>query len=225
MKIKKDIFDDYVHSYELITQKNLFFFNKKRKYFDQYKIDIIKKKISTPGKILDFGSGIGLATSLFIRNFRKSKIFAFDTSKKSLEFLKRKNPKININKINVFKNKYDLITVFGVFHHIPVKKRIKNLKLLFSLLKSSGKIFIFEHNPYNPITRNIVNNCPYDIGVKLIAMKNFIKISRQNNFKIIDKGYCLFFPEFLKFFRKYEYFLKWLPLGGQYYIELSKKDF
>lgn len=223
--MKKDIFDDYVYSYELITQKNLFFFNKKRKYFDQYKIDIIKKKISTPDKILDFGSGIGLATSLFIRNFKKSKIFAFDTSKKSLEFLKKKNPKININKINVFKNKYDLITVFGVFHHIPVKKRIKNLKLLFSLLKSSGKIFIFEHNPYNPITRNIVNNCPYDIGVKLITMKNFIKISRQNNFKIIDKGYCLFFPEFLKFFRKYEYFLKWLPLGGQYYIELSKKDF
>ena len=70
-----------------------------------------------------------------------------------------------------------------------------------------------------------MNNCPYDIGVKLIAMKNFIKISTQNNFKIIDKGYCLFFPEFLKFLRKYEYLLKWLPLGGQYYIELSKKNF
>ncbi len=42
---KKNIFDLYAKSYEYITQKRLSFFNKKREYFDTYKIEIIKKKL------------------------------------------------------------------------------------------------------------------------------------------------------------------------------------
>lgn len=223
--MKNSIFDSYIKNYKDITQKNLNFFSKSRNFFYQCKIEIIKKKIFLPNKILDFGSGIGLGTKLFLKYFPKSEIFAFDVSKKSLNFLKKKIPTINIKRDIVFKNRYDLITVFGVFHHIPPIERSKNLKLLFKLLKNNGKIFIFEHNPYNPITRYIVNNCPYDEGVKLIYLNELGELAKKNNFKIIDKGYCLIFPELLGIFRKYEHLTKWLPLGGQYYIELSKNDF
>lgn len=222
--MKNNFFDVYIDNYQKVTQKNLNFFSKSRNFFYECKIEIIKKKIFFPEKILDFGSGIGLGTKLFLKYFPKSKIFAFDVSKKSLNFLKKKNPNINVKRDAVFKNCYDLITVFGVFHHIPQRERSKNLKLLFKLLKKNGKIFIFEHNPYNPITRYIVNNCPYDKGVKLIYLNEFIELSQKNNYQIIDKGYCLIFPEFLGFLRKFENLVKWLPFGGQYYLELSKKE-
>ena len=52
---KKNIFDLYAKSYKAITQKKLSFFNKKRDYFDLYKINIIKKKIQSLKILLIMG--------------------------------------------------------------------------------------------------------------------------------------------------------------------------
>ena len=64
---KKNIFDLYAKSYECITQKRLSFFNKKREYFDTYKIEIIKKKTQNPKNIIDYGCGVGLLTKHLIK--------------------------------------------------------------------------------------------------------------------------------------------------------------
>ena len=36
------------------------------------------------------------------------------------------------------------------------------MKTLFQRLVPGGIIVIFERNPFNPVTRKIVNTCPYD---------------------------------------------------------------
>ncbi len=86
---KKNIFDLYAKSYKAITQKKLSFFNKKREYFDIYKIKIIKKKIQSPKNIIDYGCGVGLLTKHLIKFFPDSNIYATDNSKVSLKILKK----------------------------------------------------------------------------------------------------------------------------------------
>ncbi len=55
-------------------------------------------------------------------------------------------------------------------------------------------MIIFEHNPYNPITRFMVNTCEFDKDAVLLTRKELIKIFINNGFSLIKGKYCLFFP-------------------------------
>lgn len=220
----REIFNKYSNSYEIITQKKLNFFNKSREYFDSYKVKIIKENLNKKIKsILDYGSGIGLATKFFLDFFPSAKTYAYDVSDESIKILKENYPNINTDQKEIFNRKFDLITCFGVFHHIHKEERLKYLKLINNMLEETGKFFIFEHNPYNPITRHIVSNCPYDEGVELISMKEFKSYAKKEKLLVCSQGYTLFFPEQLKYLRKFEKKISWIPLGGQYYLEFKKE--
>ena len=227
-KFKQNInFDDYVENYEELTNKNLRFFNKSRNYFDSYKIKIASKISKKPNKILDFGCGVGLCIPFIKEHFPNSDIYATDTSDKSLNYLARKHKKVNTLKTNDlynYKNYFDLIIIVGVFHHVLKNERLDLMKEIKSLLKEGGKFIIFEHNPSNFITKKLVKMCPYDHGVELIKMKELIKMIYELNLDVFDKGFTLFFPSFLSYFRKFERYLKSLPMGGQYYIAGLKNE-
>ena len=82
---------------------------------------------------------------------------------------------------------------------------------------------VYEHNPYNPLTRNAVNNCPFDENAILLRKNEVNKIFKKTELKIIMQEYRVFFPAFLKILRPSEQYLKWLPLGGQYFV-IAKKS-
>ena len=216
-------FDDYAKSYVNITQKKLNFFNNTRDYFDSYKVNITKKIFKNPNKILDYGCGIGLCLPHLKNAFPHSAIYGTDLSLESLKIAKSYNPFLNlINTSNLKDHKFDLIFISGVFHHIHKSERNKVFAEFNDLLKDDGGIIIFEHNPYNFITRKLVSECPYDEGVELIYFNEMKSYFKKNIINILDSGYTLFFPSFLKYLRRYDYLLKKLYLGGQYYIAGKK---
>ena len=217
-------FDNFVESYITQTQKQTIFFNKERDYFDLYKVNLLKEiNTSRPNKILDFGCGIGLCLRFLVKTFKSSKIYAHDESKKSQAFAKKKYHGVYfLNKNQLEKHKYDIIFISGVFHHVQIEKRKKLISKLNRMLNKNGNIFITEHNPYNPITQKIVSECEYDKDAQLLKRKNLFNLLKSNNFSIKNSGYYLFFPEFFKFFRPVEKYLRWLPLGGQYFIFAKK---
>ena len=107
----------------------------------------------------------------------------------------------------------------GVFHHVPVSQRLTVLRRLAGLLAPGGLLFVFEHNPFNPVTRRMVATCPFDEDAELITlneMKQLVTISGE--LKVTATNYCLFFPQFLSFLRPLEKFLNWIPGGGQYFV-------
>ena len=48
------------------------------------------------------------------------------------------------------------------------------------------------------------------------------KILKNTGLKIVMQEYRVFFPAFLKILRPSEQYLKWFPLGGQYFV-IAKK--
>jgi len=83
---------------------------------------------------------------------------------------------------------------------------------------------LYEHNPLNMLTVRAVNSCPFDENAILIsanAMRNHFKSA---GFIFPSVRYRVFFPRFLGLIRWMEDWLKWLPLGAQYYIVASKND-
>ncbi len=109
-----------------------------------------------------------------------------------------------------------------VFHHISPDKQKETVLKLKSLLKKNGHLIVFEHNPYNPLTRLAVFRCEFDKDAILISPNKMKKLFIQSGFINISKYYILYFP-----FRSYyqnliENFFQFLPLGAQYYM-IGKK--
>lgn len=219
-------FDEYVETYESLLGSQLSFFQKDVSYFSEYKIRLTADLIPnlTPRNILDFGCGIGLSIPYIRKHFPESSIFATDISSRSLRHVEKKFPYVFVLPGDGLKeNMYDLIFVNVVFHHIPPEIRSQVINRLSSLLKDGGRLVVFEHNPYNPVTRHMVSICPYDedaILIPLNGMKRLVAV--QRNMEVDRYGYCLFFPKALVFLRFVEKYLRWLPLGGQYFFVARK---
>jgi len=228
---KYDNFDKYAKTYREIHSKNLKITGKESSYYAEHKVRTIKKVEKRENlKILDFGCGDGEVIKFFKKHFPKSKISGIDISDESIEKAKNKvGNTCNLKKYNgekiPYKNEsFDIVFVACVFHHINKKLHKKLFLEIKRVLKQSGKIYIFEHNPYNPVTRHLVNTCPFDEDAVLMSATYLKKLLKKIRFKQVKSTYVLFFPRNKIFspFIQFEKHLEWIPLGGQYYVEGKK---
>ena len=227
MKNKKKVdFDQFSNDYKGYIANSIEKFDKNLDYYHESKILITKNRAKhNPKNILDFGSGVGTMIPYMKKKFKKCKIYAFDESKQSLRFLKKKYPFVRCLKKIDGKIKFDLIFLSGVIHHIDKNIRKKILKKIFISLKKSGKLVIFEHNPYNPLTNIVVKNCEFDRDAQLIKKSELIRICEDVKFKVEDSAYIFFFPTSLKKFKGIEKYLEWFFLGAQYFCIFKKNEF
>jgi SAM-dependent methyltransferase len=221
----KRAFDDYWQSYNEILRNQVRYFDKDDMYFAQYKIDLVKKFMHTePSSILEYGCGVGRNLGFLRRQFPKAIIYGCDISQKSLEAASKELPEAVLFKAGEKKllGVFDLIFVANVFHHIPPETRMDAIQDIKHMLKQDGSLFIFEHNPYNPVTRHLVKTCPFDEAAVLLKPAELKKLVKCEEMEICYLRYTLFFPAFLKIFRFIEPALFWLPLGGQYFLQAEK---
>lgn len=217
-------FDDYVENYEELLKNQLKFFASTH-YFSEYKINLLARNVAHPPQtILEFGCGTGRNLFFLKKYFPSAKIFACDISKEALSFAAKQNPFAQFFMADQIPAtlQVDLIFAAGVFHHITPEYYLFNLQNLHMMLNDSGEFFIFEHNPYNPITRYLVNTCEFDKDAQLINLNKMKTVLLNAKFITANAQYILFFPSCLSILRKIEQYLGWLPLGGQYFIQAKK---
>jgi SAM-dependent methyltransferase len=219
-------FDKYTSDYNLLLQERTGFFSKNDEYFARYKIELVKSRLTRPVKrILEYGCGIGRNIPFIREAFPNADVIGTDIASESLEFARTHIPGVEFvvegDKTSNL-GQFDLIFVAGVFHHVPVTERAHVSSLLFQRLNSLGNLFVFEHNPYNPVTRRIVSTCPYDEDAVLLQPKELREHLRQAGFNEHHTEYCLFIPPSLAKLTWLERHLGWLPLGGQYFVHVSK---
>lgn len=227
--MEKVDFDKHAEEYDKILAEDLSMFGEENGYFAEYKIKLVREKFSVnPLNILDFGCGIGRNLKYFRKFFPDSIISGCDISAKSIEVAQKNNPDIdffilNDENIKAHLGKFDLIFTSCVFHHIQPSLRKDSMNQIDNMLKDKGIFFIFEHNPYNPITRKIVKDCIWDEDAILLNTKETLALTEDTGFKMKEKKYTLFFPAFLKMFRFLERYMGFIPLGGQYYVIAEKE--
>ncbi|MDM0055806.1 class I SAM-dependent methyltransferase [Variovorax fucosicus] len=215
-------FDNYTDNYNQLLRESTGFFSASEEYFARYKIELVRKMIDrSPKRILEYGCGIGRNIPFLRSAFPDAQIEGSDISAASLEIARRDNPAVNffVEHGDVQQGEpVDLIFVAGVFHHIPVSQRAAVTRKLFSRLSPGGELFVFEHNPFNPVTRRIVDNCPYDEDAVLLRPAELKSLMRDASLTLEGAGYCLFVPPKLSALTWLENVLGWLPLGGQYWV-------
>ncbi|MFH0786567.1 MAG: class I SAM-dependent methyltransferase [Pseudomonadota bacterium] len=220
-------FDNWTEGYGDHLNASIRLSGEEDTYFHLYKLTCLKRWVSGMGPmdtILDFGCGLGSLTSLIAQTFPQSTVYGYDISFKCIEIAKKK--------WRIFKNltflpelpsemSCDLIVAANVFHHIKPSDRPGKILQLKKMIKPGRSIVIFEHNPYNPLTRYVVQSCLFDKEAELISLSHFIRLARRSGLGVRFKRYIVFFPNFLGLFRPFEPLLGFLPLGAQYMLSLG----
>ena len=226
-------FDQFSEDYSNILDGSISISGESSIFFVELKIKLLREYFQSicksPLKILDYGCGTGRAARFIQKYFPNSSFFGVDPSKKSVEMARKNYPKCIFNVIDpekgmAFKNKFDIIFSAVVFHHIAPKQRKKTFEKIFAALNDHGYFVLFEHNPYNPVVRKIVKECPFDKDAVLMKPEDAQRLFKETNFTVEKQIYYFFFPQFLSFLRWCEKILTNVPLGAQYMIIGRKED-
>lgn len=219
-------FDEYVDDYADQHKQSIRLSGEDPDFFAAYKIKALRKMVDGWGienpKILDFGSGIGNSIPAFREQFPDLEITQSDLSSESLARAKElhggRGDQIQIldTGIPVADSTFDVIFTACVFHHIPHDQHDFWLKEILRVAAPNGRLVIFEHNPWNPLTRHAVRNCPFDINAHLITAPVMAKRLRAAGWADVATTYHVFFPAMLSSLRVADPALGWCPLGAQY---------
>jgi ubiquinone/menaquinone biosynthesis C-methylase UbiE len=231
--MKQSEFDRFADNYRKIHSHNLRNTGYTSDFFAERKVREIARQVQDPEQnlnILDLGCGDGLCMVFFREFFPNSVLQGLDVSRQSILAAARRNiPGAQFNaydgsQIPFKAGSFHIIMLAGVLHHvIDVPNQILIIQECHRVLKKEGALFIFEHNPLNPITRRIVDDCPFDKNAKLIHHLRLKKMLHQNGFKT-NCRFIIFLPALLKRWVLLESWIWWLPIGGQYYYDCFKEN-
>jgi SAM-dependent methyltransferase len=218
-------FDRHAGSYESDLRKSLPFGDGEYEYFAEYKVRHVACRLEgqNVGRLLDFGCGVGRSLRLFAKYFCDAELWGYDVSTKSLDLARQDTGAMNLtdNIDDLPLGSFDIVFAANVFHHIAPLDRKEILLRCKNLLRAEGRIFLFEHNPLNPLTRFVFDRCPYDKGAKMISKGEALALAGEVGLRVIRSDYTLFFPRHFAFITPAERLLWWLPLGAQYCVEMA----
>jgi ubiquinone/menaquinone biosynthesis C-methylase UbiE len=117
---------------------------------------------------------------------------------------------------------FDIATVSAVLHHVAVPARPAVYAELGRVLKPGGRLYVFEHNPRNPLVRHVVARTPIDANAILLDANEVLEGLLDSARYEVETDYLMFMPPGIKFLRAVDRALAWLPLGAQYAVAARK---
>ena len=220
-------FDRYAADYTEMHRASTSASGEEPEYFAAYKAAVTARRLKNQSQaqmqVLDFGTGIGSTIPHLARHLPNARLFGSDVSAESIRMATEKHGALaefttTGSRLDYDDGSFDVVFTACVFHHIPVAERSRWMSELRRVVKPDGHLFVFEHNPLNPLTVRVVNNCPFDEDAILLPASELVSLSSDAGFHRVEKRYIVFFPKVLSLLRPLEPSLGWLPFGAQYYV-------
>jgi len=117
---------------------------------------------------------------------------------------------------------FDLTYAVNVMHHVPPVSWEAFAAELSRVTRPGGLVVVFEHNPWNPLTRMIVSRCEFDDDAVLLAQGKIRTLLRGSGLTECDRRHIIFFPWSGRPWASLERSLGWLPLGAQHLVAARK---
>lgn len=223
---KQVSFDDYVETYKTEVQDSIGFIGQDVDFFIEVKAKLLLKLAgkylgaTDRIKALDIGSGVGLVDKYIKREIKD--LYGVDVEDGVVEKAKINNPEVNYSRYDGTRlpfvdNTFDLAFAINVMHHVPPDMWENFTEEMHRVLKPGGIAAVFEHNPYNPLTRKAVKDCEFDRDAVLLKHSKILRLFKRAGLKIAEDKFIIFFPFKAGIFRSIETVLGWLPLGAQQY--------
>ena len=119
-------------------------------------------------------------------------------------------------------NQFDVAVISAVLHHVPPAERPAVYGELGRVLKPGGRIYVFEHNPRNPLVRYVIARTPIDANAILLDAREVRQGLQEAGRYQLTTDYLMFMPPGMAFLAPVDRALAWLPLGAQYAVTARK---
>ena len=200
-------------------------------YFSEYKMRDFRALVDevglpVDGSYLDFGSGVGASVGPFCRLLPRARLVCADVSADSLSLSAAahgdavEHAWMPEGTLPFADTQFDGAFACCVFHHIPHDPHAQAMAEIKRVLKPGGLLMVYEHNPFNPLTVRTVRNCPFDENAVLLTARQLQRIGDAAGLRRHRRDYRVFFPAALACMRPLEDWLRWLPMGAQYFVAL-----
>lgn len=220
-------FDQFAGDYDRVLATSLAGVADENERFAEYKIGemALQLSLNPPERILDFGCGVGRSLVFLQRYFPNAQISGYDPSTISLAEARLRAPSASLfsDPPTLATATFDAILVANVLHHISHEQRLPAMALCAGALAPGGSLFVFEHNPHNPVTRRVFERCPFDDGATMLPRKEVIALGVNAGMKVKRRAYTLFLPSAKRGWLRAQRLLSWLPAGAQYYVQFERQ--
>ena len=226
MVVKTDS-DQAPQEYREQVQEAIAFSGKDLDFFTEAKARCLLNLAEKQGEdlrqlqVLDVGCGVGLIHRFLAPRF--GSLYGVDIADNAIEDAVRKHPAVHYQvcdgKVLPFPDDtFHLVFAICVLHHVPPADWEGFVQEMQRVARRGGLVVIFEHNPFNPLTRLVVRRCAFDADAVLLRQSKTRELLKRSGLDRIEQGYLLLFPFPGAFFSRIEHGLRGLPLGAQYFV-------
>ena len=218
-------FDEFAKGYEDSVDRSVSFTGRDSAFYARRKVEILED-IVRPGlgslqglNLLDVGCGTGTTDRYLAPRVRK--LHGVDISEEMLVKAQQNVPQAKFSwydgeKLPFADETFDVVTAICVLHHVPVSKRFKVVSEMVRVARPGGIVAVFEHNPYNPLTRHAVSTCELDEDAILLSSRETFEILKESADAEPEFRHFLFSPLGGAIGCSLDRHLRNVPLGGQY---------
>jgi SAM-dependent methyltransferase len=181
---------------------------------------------SSAANCLDVGCGIGIMHPMLLPHV--ARLSGADISEEAIETARSLNPAVEYRsyetRLPYADAAFDFCSAVCVMHHVPPGQWPAFVAEAWRVTRPGGLFAVYEHNPFNPLTRVAVWRCPFDHDAVLLRMRSVVDLLRAQGFGIVSRKYLFFVPVDARWARCTDHVLAWLPLGAQYVV-CARKPF
>lgn len=226
-------FDQFSGNYKERHNRNIAISGEDTDFFTKLKLKLLRENLGTDADaellLLDVGAGIGKVQQFVREQLPKCRSVGVDVSRESLKTARDTAGEDHFfavydgGRLPFRDGRFDVVLFCTVLHHVPPELRPALFAEAAHVMKNEGRLFVFEHNPANPLTRRVVGACEFDADAQLLRAGNCIGLAAGQGLEFVKLNYFFFFPGFLRWLRPLEKYMAWLPLGGQYMLIFRKR--
>lgn len=216
------IFDPFAKSYATVVNDAVAFSGKDVDYYLGVKAALLLDLVATlpaPVRLLDVGCGTGIMHGPLAR--ASVDIHGVDVSAASLDEAAARNPQVDYRhydgrRLPYDDQSFDVAFACCVLHHVAVADWTAFVAEMARVVRPGGMVVVFEHNPFNPLTRWVVSRCALDKDAVLVRPSVSRRLMEEAGLTAVTSRFFLVTPFSATPFGVLDAALARLPLGAQY---------
>lgn len=225
--VTAELFDWHADTYRADVERSIGFTGLDLDFFTRAKADelvgLVDRFVGSPGalSILDVGCGPGVTDELLAPRFRT--LTGVDTSPEMVIQAAARNPGATYEAYDgcalpFSDDAFDVTFAICVMHHVPPPQWDAFVAEMHRVTRPGGLVLVFEHNPFNPLTRRAVDRCTFDEDAVLLSPRRVRSACDAGGGRVVASRYVLFVPGGGRRTRTAERLLGRCPLGAQYVV-------
>ena len=219
-------FDAHAETYRSAVERSISFSGREHAYFARRKADYLvaltERHVGDPGacSVLDAGCGVGVMEEFLVP--RVGRVHGVDIAGDAVARAAADHPAATFSAYDgevlpFADDAFDVAFAACVLHHIEPADRPSFVRELRRVVRPGGIVVVFEHNPFNPLTRFAVGRCEFDEGVELLKRGAAEALLRGAGLNHAESAYIITHTFSGRPWYALERRLGRLPLGTQYY--------